>query len=229
MVAPSFLLTPRSFADFDLAQVNENEAMVVFHNYPVVFYNFIIATEGPGLKHEGKMTMTTDRTPPMTDPDRTHDEEPLELAGLHIDVLAGTFSWYIRSLDSVVSRDLDHRMGHLDVAKGKGKITALLIVDRYPGVRPSQIAEVLMRDRPSTGRIIDTLVKAGDIRREAAEDDQRAQALFITEKGHELAEQVRGIIREQEDEFFDFIEPEDREAFMRMLKRAYLNMRKKLE
>ncbi|MCA0043489.1 MarR family winged helix-turn-helix transcriptional regulator [Celeribacter litoreus] len=173
--------------------------------------------------------MTTDRTPPMTDTDRTHDEEPLTLAGLQIDVLAGAFSWYIRSLDFVVSRDLDQRMGHLDVAKGKGKITALLLVDRYPGVRPSQIAEVLMRDRPTTGRIIDALVKAGDIRREADADDQRAHALFITERGHEVAEQVRNVIQLQEDEFFDFIEPEDREVFMRMLKRAYLNMRKKLE
>lgn len=173
--------------------------------------------------------MTPHHTSPMTETETSQDQEPLTLAGLHIDVLAGAFSWYIRSLDSVVSRDLDQRMGHLDVAKGKGKITALLLVDRYPGVRPSQIAEVLMRDRPATGRIIDTLVKAGDIRRETDAVDQRAQALFITEKGHALADQVRSIIRQQEEEFFDFIEPEDREVFMRMLKRAYLNMRKKLE
>ncbi|GHG85677.1 MarR family winged helix-turn-helix transcriptional regulator [Pseudodonghicola xiamenensis] len=179
----------------------------------------------------------TDRYPPRrfqrgsmatTVPD-DQDDQPITLAGLHIDVLDGAFSWYIRSLDSVVSRDLDHRMAHLDIAKGKGKITTLLLVDDYPGVRPSQIAEVLMRDRPATGRIIDRLVQAGDIRRETAPEDQRAQALFITEKGHALADEVRGIIREQENEFFDFIAEEDRAQFMRMLKRAYLNMRKKLE
>lgn len=162
-------------------------------------------------------------------PSNDDADQPIALAGLHIDVLEGAFSWYIRSLDAVVSRDLDRRMGHLDVAKGKGKITTLLLVDDYPGVRPSQIAEVLMRDRPATGRIIDLLVKAGDIERKTAEDDQRAQALFITEQGHALAQTVRGIIRQQEEEFFDFIAPEDREQFMRMLKRTYLNMRKKLE
>ena len=59
-------------------------------------------------------------------------------------------------------------------------------------------------------------------------DDQRAQALFITEQGHALAQTVREIVRAQEDEFFDFIAPEDRAQFMGMLKRAYLNMRKKL-
>jgi DNA-binding MarR family transcriptional regulator len=165
----------------------------------------------------------------MTDtPQDDSLDAPITLAGLHIDVLDGAFSWYIRSLDSVVSRDLDRRMAHLDVAKGKGKITTLLLVDDYPGVRPSQIAEVLMRDRPATGRIIDMLVKAGDIRRETEAEDQRAQALFITEQGHALAQTVREIVRAQEDEFFDFIEPEDRAQFMGMLKRAYLNMRKKL-
>lgn len=162
-----------------------------------------------------------------SDQDVLDIDAPITIGGLHVDVLDGAFSWYIRSLDSAVSRDLDERMAHLDVAKGKGKITALLLVDDYPGVRPSQIAEVLMRDRPATGRIIDALVKAGDIRRETDTEDQRAQALFITERGHAVAEEVRQIIRVQEEEFFDFIAPDDRREFMRMLKRAYLNMRKK--
>lgn len=151
------------------------------------------------------------------------------IGGLRIDVLEGAFSWYIRSLDSAVSADLDRRMAHLTIAQGKGRITALLLVDDYPGIRPSQIAEVLMRDRPATGRIVDRLVQAGAIRRETAADDQRAQALFITPVGHRLADEIRDIVRAQEAEFFDFIAPEDRAQFMVMLKRAYLNMRKKLE
>ncbi|MCA0996225.1 MarR family winged helix-turn-helix transcriptional regulator [Alloyangia pacifica] len=167
--------------------------------------------------------------PPSSDapnPQR-HDDPPIEIGGLRIDILEGAFSWYFRTMDAVVSRDLDKRMAHLEIAKGKGKITALLLVDDYPGIRPSQIAEVLMRDRPATGRIIDRLVASGVIRREAAPDDQRAQALFITERGHALSQEVREIIRQQEAEFFDFIEPEDRAQFMRMLKRAYLKMRTK--
>ncbi|SFJ21457.1 MarR family winged helix-turn-helix transcriptional regulator [Celeribacter neptunius] len=178
------------------------------------------------MKNRTPMTASTAQN---TGSDRPEEDQPITLAGLHIDVLDGAFSWYIRSLDSVVSRDLDRRTAHLDVAKGKGKITALLLVDDYPGIRPSQIAEVLMRDRPATGRILDNLVKAGDIRREADAEDQRAQALHITDKGHALAEEVREIIRAQEEEFFDFIAPEDRVQFMRILKRTYLNMRKKLE
>ena len=170
------------------------------------------------------MTTPKIHTTPSVD-----ENDPITIAGLHIDVLEGAFSWYIRSLEFAVSRDLENRIAHLDVAKGKGKITTLFLVDDYPGIRPSQIAEVLMRDRPATGRIIDTLVQARHIRRETAPEDQRAQALFITEKGQALAKEVREIIRAQEQEFFDFIEPEDRAHFMRILKRTYLNMRKKLQ
>lgn len=161
------------------------------------------------------------------DPTDPQDDAPITLGGLQVEVLSGAFSWYIRSLDSAVSRDLDRRLAHLDIAKGKGKITALLTVDEFPGVRPSQISEVLMRDRPATGRIIDALVKSGAVRREVDAEDQRAQALYITDKGRAVAEELRQIIRAQEEEFFDFIAPDDRRDFMRMLRRAYLNMRKK--
>ena len=58
-------------------------------------------------------------------------------------------------------------------------------------------------------------------------DDQRAQSLSITPHGHEVAERVRQVVREQERDFFDFIAPEDRQQFMRLLKRAYLGMRRK--
>ncbi|MEM5477988.1 MarR family transcriptional regulator [Pacificibacter sp. AS14] len=173
--------------------------------------------------------MDQDRVPQVLKMHKPDEDAQITIAGLHIDVLEGAFSWYIRSLDSVVSQDLERRIAHLDVAKGKGKITTMLLVDDYPGIRPSQIAEVLMRDRPATGRIIDPLVKAGHIRREISAEDQRAHGLFITQKGHELAQEVRQIIRDQEEEFFDFIAPEDRQDFMRMLKSAYLNVRKKLK
>ena len=89
-------------------------------------------------------------TPESTAPhfvDDDYDDPHIEIGGLRIDILEGAFSWYIRSLDSVVSRDLDRRMAELEVAKGKGKITTLFLVDDYPGVRPSQVADVLMRPR----------------------------------------------------------------------------------
>lgn len=155
------------------------------------------------------------------------EDPPLIIAGHHIDVLDSAFSWYIRVLDTVVSRDLDARMAHLEIAKGKGKITALLLIDNYPGIRPSEISDILHRDRPTTGRILNHMVDAGLVERSTDTNDLRAQSLTITPAGHALANQVRVIIRQQEAEFFDFIAPEDRDQFMRILKRTYMRLREK--
>lgn len=166
---------------------------------------------------------------PHDSPTHADDDDPeIIIGGLRIDILEGAFSWYIRSLEQVVSRDLENRTKNHEISRRKGRITALLLVDDYPGIRPSQIADVLLRDRPSTGRLIDSLVDAGWIMRGVSSDDQRAQSLTITETGHAQADELRAIIRQQEDEFFDFIPEEDRAQFLKMLKKAYLNMRKKV-
>lgn len=159
------------------------------------------------------------------DPSVATEEVPPLAPGMHVEVLESAFSYYIRAIDAVVSRDLDRRMAHVEMARGKGKITALLLIDGYPGIRPSVIAEVLMRDRPATGRIIEQLVAHGLVERGQAEDDQRAQSLRATGKGRLAAAEVRRIIRRQEAEFFDFIAPEDRAHFMAILRRTYLRLR----
>lgn len=82
--------------------------------------------------------MTNRATAPKT-PEDDNDEPHIEIGGMRIDILEGAFSYYIRSLDAVVSRDLDRRMADLEVAKGKGKITTLFLVDDYPGCAPRRL------------------------------------------------------------------------------------------
>ncbi|TKB29589.1 MAG: MarR family transcriptional regulator, partial [Mesorhizobium sp.] len=79
----------------------------------------------------------------------------VETVGL--DVLEDTLSFYIRSINIALSRDLDDRLEGLDVARGTGKITTLLLVDSHPGIRPSVIAQLIMRDRSAMGRLVDQM------------------------------------------------------------------------
>lgn len=156
------------------------------------------------------------------------DIPPLPIHGHRIDVLENAFSWYIRILEILVSRDLDGRMAGIGIAKGKGKITTLLLIDGYPGIRPSAIADILLMDRPAMGRILHGMEKNGLILRATDPNDMRAQSLSITPAGSAMAQNVRRVIAEQEAEFFDFIPRDDREQFMRILKRAYTRMCEKM-
>ncbi|KQT69110.1 MarR family transcriptional regulator [Aureimonas sp. Leaf460] len=152
----------------------------------------------------------------------------MRAADVDLDVLDGTLSFFIRSINIAVSRDLDRRLEGLEVAKGTGKVTTLLLVGRHPGIRPSVIAEIILKDRSAMGRIVDDMQGQGLVRREVAGDDFRAQALFLTPKGEELAETVRGIVGASRD-FFGDVEDEDYEAVMALLRKIYWRIVAKAE
>lgn len=147
------------------------------------------------------------------------DHAPLRAEDVDLGVLDGTLSYFIRSINIAVTRDLDQRLEGLDVARGTGKITTLFLVQRHPGIRPSVIADVILKDRSAMGRVLDDMEAHGLLRRETAED-ARAQALFLTEKGEALADEVRMIVAGSRD-FFADIDDADYEAAMAVLRRIY--------
>ncbi|MBO0662867.1 MarR family transcriptional regulator [Jiella sp. MQZ9-1] len=125
-----------------------------------------------------------------------------------LDVLEDTLSFFIRSLNLAVSRDLDARLDGLDVARGTGKVTALFLIGRHPGIRPSVIAAAAMMDRSAIGRVLDGMERHGLVRREPDSEDGRVQALFLTEAGETLAAEVRAIVRESRAFFHDMSDSE---------------------
>lgn len=138
-----------------------------------------------------------------------------------LDVLENLLSFYIRSINLAVSRDLDERLQGLDVARGTGKVSLLLLVDSHPGIRPSVIAQLTMKDRSAMGRLVDYMEGHGLLTRKISADDSRAQELYITPKGSKLAAKVRTLVTKQSEDFFDFIPAEEQALLMNILKRAY--------
>lgn len=155
----------------------------------------------------------------MTDAIRQGETE------VDLDVLEDLLSFYVRSLNYVLSKDLDRRMAGLEVARGTGKITALLLIDSHPGIRPSKIAAATLRDRPAISRIIAPMVAAGLIEQRTPPTDRSAQELYITPHGHEVAERVRDIARRQSEEFFESVPKRDRDELFRILRDIYHVMR----
>ncbi|MCC7319931.1 MAG: winged helix-turn-helix transcriptional regulator [Rubellimicrobium sp.] len=142
-----------------------------------------------------------------------------------LDILGDTIGFYIRVLDLAVSRDLDRRLDGLEVARGKGKITSLLLIDRHPGIRPSELADRTLKDRAQIARIIEGFIAHGLVERRTADDDSRAADLRVTAKGAALATRVRQTITAQDRAFFaPLIAGEDRQRLIALLRRAYLGL-----
>ena len=79
----------------------------------------------------------------MHDTDRPQalDASVATLDADDLDCLEDLLSFYVRSANYALSADLDARLGNLEVARGTGKITTLLLIDSHPGIRASAIAE----------------------------------------------------------------------------------------
>lgn len=152
---------------------------------------------------------------------RRGKKPPTSIKDVDLDVLEDTLSFYIRSVNLALSRDLDERLDGFDVARGTGKITTLLLVDSHPGIRPSVIAQLILKDRSAMGRIVDHLEDHGLLRREVSADDSRAQELYITQKGAALAVEVRAIITKQSSDFFAGMPEQDQKLILDILKRRY--------
>ncbi len=142
-------------------------------------------------------------------------------AGISLDVLDGALSYYIRTLNMAVSRDLDDRLAGLAVAKGTGKITTLLLVDRHPGIRSSVIAQLILRDRSSMVRLVDQMEDNGLLTRETDASDNRAQGLFITRKGRLLADKIRPIVVKQSRDYFSDLNDDEHRLVISLLGRTY--------
>lgn len=149
---------------------------------------------------------------------------PASIEEINLDVLEGTLSFYIRSINIAVSRDLDERLDGLAIAKGTGKISTLLLVDSHPGIRPSFLAHLTLKDRSAMARIVDQMVVQGLVRRKTSLDDSRVQELYITPKGAELAVEVRALVTKQSEDFFSAIPRAEQEQLLGMLRRAYLSI-----
>lgn len=127
---------------------------------------------------------------------------------IDLDVLDVTLSFFIRSLDVAVSRDWDARVADLAAIRGTGRVTALLLIHNHPGIRPSVIARVVMKDRSEIGRVLDGLEASGLITRRTSSRDSRAWALFLTEAGEQMVDSIRTRVRESRSFFGDLTEEE---------------------
>ena len=139
---------------------------------------------------------------------------------IELDVLDETLSFFVRSINIAVSRDWDARVADLPPVRGVGKVTAMLLISRHPGIRPSVIADIAMKDRSEMGRILDGLVADGLIERRPSATDARARALFLTAGGEEMAAKIRGRVRESRD-FLGDIDEETYRAVMAPLRALY--------
>jgi len=95
--------------------------------------------------------------------------------------------------------------------------SALVVICDTPGLRQTQLAEVLHMERSNTVTLVDALERAGLVERRQVPEDRRSYALRATAEGRRVGAAATAAIEAQEAAALAGWSAEDRAALMRLL------------
>ena len=145
----------------------------------------------------------------------------IDYQNIDFDVFGSLLSFYVRSVNLLVSQDLDAQTASVGLAGGTGKISTILLVGANPGLRPSVLAHFIRKDRSAMGKLLEQMEKAGFIEQKVSRVERRARELFLTDKGRSIVQRVRELIKRQDNEFFAMLSPIEREILLGLLRKVY--------
>jgi DNA-binding MarR family transcriptional regulator len=109
------------------------------------------------------------------------------------------------------------------VSQKSGQLILIELAKR-DGRTQLELAEATHLKAPTVSVALQKLEKEGYVSRRPDEYDLRATRVFLTEKGRELDERIRGIIREQEERATSCLTDEESETLTRILRKLKDNL-----
>ncbi|WP_162917186.1 MarR family winged helix-turn-helix transcriptional regulator [Dongia deserti] len=145
----------------------------------------------------------------------------IDYQNIDFDIFSALLSFYVRSVNLLVSQDLDHHTESLGLAGGTGKISTILLTDSNPGLRPSVIAHYIRKDRSAMAKLLWQMEHAGFLEQRISPAERRARELYLTKKGEAVAKRLRQVVKAQDDDFFAMLTKSERETLLGLLRKVY--------
>jgi DNA-binding MarR family transcriptional regulator len=105
-----------------------------------------------------------------------------------------------------------------DIGFAPGRFAILSLINGNPGISQTSLSQTAGRDKSTLTPIINDLTKRGLIRRRRQGSDRRRYALYLTDTGRELLQQLMVRI-EKHEHMLDRIVGNDKEVFIDVLRR----------
>jgi len=133
-----------------------------------------------------------------------------------------TLPFEIAETAHALRKAFDRRAVGLGVTRAQWKV--LFRLQRQPGLRQIDLADMLDIEAITLSRIIDRLEEAGLVERAADPTDRRAWRLHVTARAQPLVEKLRGVADEMIAEAFGGVDPNEIEIARRVLGRVRENL-----
>ena len=104
-----------------------------------------------------------------------------------------------------------------------GLYMSLVYINRYPGCRPSELAEQLNVNRGHVTRVVDKLQQLGYVKKAANDTDVRARTLHLTQEGAAIIGKIREMFLLWEAQFEEDISTEEQKVLAALLKKLMLH------
>ncbi len=132
-----------------------------------------------------------------------------------------TFPFEIAETAHALRKAFDRRAVGLGVTRAQWKV--LFRLERRPGLRQIELADMLDIEPITLSRIVDRLEEGGLVERKPDPADRRAWRLHVTAKAEPLIAKLRAVADDMIAEAFSGIDPKDLEIARRVLARAREN------
>jgi DNA-binding MarR family transcriptional regulator len=132
-----------------------------------------------------------------------------------------TLPFEIGETAHALRKAFDRRACGLGVTRAQWKV--LFRLERQPGLRQIELADMLDIEPITLSRIIDRLEEAGLVERSADPADRRAWRLHVTARAQPLIEKLHAVADEMIAEAFAGLDPKEIEITRKVLARAREN------
>ena len=129
--------------------------------------------------------------------------------------LASAVGYLLRRAQLAAFQDLIDRLAQFDIRPAQ--YSAMLVCDRNPGLKHSQVSEALGIQRTNFVDLFDRLEQRGLAVRKPAPSDRRCHALYLTPKGKALLTHLNALQHEHELRLTEAIGPEGRAQLVALL------------
>jgi DNA-binding MarR family transcriptional regulator len=135
--------------------------------------------------------------------------------GIDMGILPSLMGYMLRQGQLCVYHDFFETLAGENIRPPQFSI--LEVVNRNPGIRPSDVASVIGVKRANLVPLVSALEKRGFLVRSSASGDRRAQSLHLTEEGRARLKHWHTLVLPHEDRLAARLGPDGRAQLVRLL------------
>jgi DNA-binding MarR family transcriptional regulator len=136
-------------------------------------------------------------------------------AGVDLGELPDAIGYVLRRVQLAIFDDFIRSLASVDLRPSQ--FSALVVIDRNPGLKQTQVSEALGIKRANFVALVDELEQRGLARRRQVHGDRRSYALELTEAGQACLRAARALQAKHERRIAARLGPGGREALLKFL------------